>query len=526
MTLPESWTTKMRKRVLIVGGGTAGWITAAYLARMLAANLPTGVEITLVESEDIGIIGVGEGTFPSIRKTLSRVGISESELIRDANATLKQGIYFVDWRDTPQPSCSHSYLHPFQIADQHSGMDLLPYWLLGVCGGASWADVSSVQKRVIDDFRAPKLITHADYAAPLNYAYHFDAVAFARLLRRRAVEQGVIHMVDTIKEVHLDSNGAIASLRTHSHGELTADLYIDCTGFRAELIGKAMGMPFTSYRSQLFTNRAVTIQVPYAQPSAPIPSHTISTAQKAGWIWDIGLQERRGTGYVYSSDHISDSQAEEALRTYIGPDAHGLDARVLQFEAGFRKTQWHKNCVAIGLSAGFIEPLEATGIGFAEIAGTILAGLFPWSGQYDRAAKQFNDQMSRRYEHVVDFIKLHYCLTQRRDSGFWQDNVELSSVSDDLKNRLENWRFRPPSFLDVDLKHDIFTEHNWQYVLYGMGFQTDIGPRAGALRYFDEARAEFASIKEQGDYAVTIMPKHRELIEQVRAHGLSPARAA
>jgi tryptophan halogenase len=518
----------LAKTVTIVGGGTAGWITACYMARMLSSHLPTGVQITLIESEDIGIIGVGEGTFPSIRKTLKRIGLSEADMVREASATFKQGIRFNNWRRTPGPGAGEDdhYFHPFQVADQHAGLDLLPYWLLGVAGDAPWADVCTVQKRVVEDRRGPKLVTHDDYAGPLNYAYHFDAVEFARLLRKHAISLGVRHVVDDIDQVVLGADGAIDHLRARKSGEVRADLYVDCSGFRAELIGKTLGAPFRSFRDQLFQDRAVAIQIPYGEAGGPIPSYTISTAQSNGWTWDIGLHNRRGTGYVYSSAHITDEEAERTLRAYIGPAADGLPARALKFEAGFRETQWRKNCVAIGLSAGFIEPLEATGIGFAEIAAVILCGLFPWSGEYELAAKQFNAQMACRYTHVIDFIKLHYCISERRDTAFWHDHTSAATISDALNGRLEVWRHRPPSFLDVDLKHDIFTEHNWQYVLYGMGFQTDLGARAGALRFFDDARRTFADIGRQSDYALTVMPKHRDLIEQVRRHGFKPQNPA
>jgi tryptophan halogenase len=360
----------------------------------------------------------------------------------------------------------------------------------------------------------------------LNYAYHFDAVEFARLLRKHAMSLGVRHVVDDIENVVLTADGAIDHLQARKIGEVRSDLYIDCSGFRAELIGKALGSPFRSFRDQLFQDRAVAMQVPYGDVTGPIPSYTVSTAQTNGWIWDIGLHNRRGTGYVYSSQHTTDEEAEQTLRAYVGKAGEGLSTRALKFEAGFRETQWRKNCVAIGLSAGFIEPLEATGIGFAEIAAVILCGLFPWSGEYEVAAKQFNAQMASRYTHVIDFIKLHYCISARRDTAFWRDHTSAATISDALQERLEIWRYRPPSFMDVDLKHDIFTEHNWQYVLYGMGFQTDIRPRAGALRFFDDAKAEFADIARQSDYALTVMPKHRDLIDQVRRHGFVPQKPA
>lgn len=509
----------MNKKVVIVGGGTAGWLTAGYLAKILSYGLPSGLDITLIESPDIGIVGVGEGTFPSIRKTFSRIELDEDSLVREASATFKQGIRFVNWRGFPDSQGADQYFHPFQISSQHSEFDLLPYWLLGVAGDASWESVSTVQQRVADARRAPKLITQHGHSGLLNYAYHFDAVELARLLRRKAVSFGVKHIEDTVDQVIVGENGFIDRLVTRANGDLRADLYVDCTGFKAQLIGQALGVPFKSMRSQVFANRAVALQVPYDQPGGPIESQTISTAQECGWTWDIGLSGRRGVGYVYSTDHTSDERAEQVLRTYVGASARSCDVRFLNFEAGYRQTQWKNNCVAIGLSCGFIEPLEATGIGFAEIAALILSNLFPWENNYDVSAEQFNSIMTRRYEHVVDFIKLHYCLTQRVDNDFWRDNVRAESMSDSLKARLQRWRYRAPSFLDMDPNHDIFTEANWQYVLYGMGFKTDLSAQRGLYRYFEEARSQFAEITRQGNYALSILPKHRDLIEQVRLQG-------
>ena len=380
-----------------------------------------------------------------------------------------------------------------------------------------------MQERVVEAMLAPKLITHPDYNAPLNYAYHFDAGKLADLVRRRAMAMGVKRLIDTIDEVKLDEQGAIASVHGRTHGTLTADLYIDCSGFRARLIGEALGSQFTSYKDQLFCDRAVAMQVPYDRPNAPIPSCTYATAQEAGWTWDIGLHDRRGVGYVYSSSHCSDDAALDTLKRYIGPAANDLNHRQLKFEAGFRKIQWHKNCVGIGLSVGFIEPLEATGISFAEVAALMLCNLFPWSGDTERAAKQFNDAMTKRFEHVIDFIKLHYFLSQRTDSTFWRDNRAPASASDYLKGKLEQWRHRPPSFLDIDASHDIFDENSWQYILYGMEFKTDISARAGALRFYDDAKREFESIRQQSSNALKAVPTHRDLINDVVAQGFRKA---
>lgn len=510
------------RRILIVGGGTAGWLTAGYLARMLGADRPGGVTITLVESHDIGILGVGEGTFPTIRKTLSRIGIDEAELVRRCGATFKQGAKFVHWRHAPGAPGHDHYLHAFQETDDRDGPELLPYWLLGLAGDANWDEVNTPQKRAADAHRAPKLPSHPDFVGPLNYAFHFDAVTLAALLREQGIANGVTHLVDTVQEVLLGEDGAIAGVRGAEGGVLTADLYIDCTGFRAELIGKALGQPWKSCRDVLFCDSAIAIQVPYERPDDPIASYTISTAQQAGWIWDIGLEARRGIGHVYSSAHSDAEEAERVLRAYVGPAGAALDTRSFRFDAGYREVNWHKNCVAVGLSSGFFEPLEATGIVFSEVAAGLIANLFPWAGDFETSARQFNTNLRRRYERALDFIKLHYCLSERRDSRFWVDNVDPASVPDSLKELLDRWRFRPPNEMDIDRNVDIFTESSWQYVLYGMGWKTDLSAKAGVFRFGEEARAAFATIQRQAQYAVQQLPSNRELVRFAQRSGFGP----
>jgi flavin-dependent dehydrogenase len=515
------------RRILIVGGGTAGWLTAGYLARMLGADRPGGIAVTLVESHDIGILGVGEGTFPTIRKTLSRIGIDEAELVRRCGATFKQGAKFVHWRHAPGAPGHDHYLHAFQETDDREGPELLPYWLLGLAGDANWDEVNTPQKRAADAHRAPKLPSHPDFVGPLNYAFHFDAVTLAVLLREQGIANGVTHVVDTVQEVLLGEDGAIAGVRGAESGVLTADLYIDCTGFRAELIGKALGQPWKSCRDVLFCDSAIAIQVPYERPDDPIASYTISTAQQAGWIWDIGLEARRGIGHVYSSAHSNAEEAERVLRAYVGPAGAALDTRSFRFDAGYREVNWVKNCVAVGLSSGFFEPLEATGIVFSEVAAGMIANLFPWAGDFETSARQFNAIMRRRYERALDFIKLHYCLSERRDSRFWLDNVDPASVPDSLKELLDRWRFRPPNEMDIDRNVDIFTESSWQYVLYGMGWKTDLSAKAGVFRFAEEAKAAFATIQRQGQFAVQQLPSNRELVRFAQRSGFgSGANAA
>jgi tryptophan 7-halogenase len=517
----------MKKQILIVGGGTSGWLTAGYLARRLGADLPGGAAVRLVESGSIGILGVGEGTFPTIRSTLSTIGLGEADMIRRCGAAFKQGARFANWRKPNEGRNPHHYFHAFQEADERSGLELLPYWLLGAAGSESWDEVSTPQKKAADAHRAPKLPSHPDYTAPLNYAFHFDAVKLAELLRERAVANGVDHLIDNVTGVRLDEAGAIAAVQTEENGQLIADLYIDCTGFRAELIGKALGIPYKSCRDILFCDSAVALQVPYASPQDDIASYTISTGQQAGWTWDIGLDTRRGIGHVYSSAHSSPEEAESILRDYAGPAAANIETRHFRFDPGFREVNWHRNCVAIGLSSGFFEPLEATGIVFSEVAASLVGNLFPWGGDYETSARQFNANMLRRYERALDFIKLHYCLTDRKDTEFWRDNVRPQTVPDSLHELLDRWRFRPPNELDIDLNVDIFPASSWQYVLYGMGWKTDLSAKQGSYRYYEDAKAAFAQVRQQSDFAVRNLPTNRQLLNYAQQHDFgqgAPAR--
>jgi len=514
-------------KILIVGGGTAGWLTANYLARTFNVASQQSLQITLVESSDIGILGVGEGTFPSIRGTLSAIGLDEARFLRGATATFKQGIKFVDWVRTPgAPGVDH-YFHPFSLPSQRGDSpELLPYWLLGAAPGTAFAEAVTMQKRVVDASRGPKRSSDNDYQARLNYAYHFDAGKFAALLAEHGRSLGVEHVIATVDDVELDARGAIARVITREAGALTADLYIDCSGFRAALIGKALGSPFRSAKDTLFVDRAVAIQVPYARADTPIPSYTISTAHEAGWTWDIGLHTRRGVGYVYSTRHTDDTRAEQVLREYIGPAADGLNARVLKFEAGFRPVQWRENCVAVGLSAGFVEPLESTGIGLIEMGAYLIAHLLPADGDMTRVAKHFNAVMTTRYERIFDFIKMHYCLSQRRDSQFWIDNVDPAGIPDTLADQLSMWRSRPPHRLDFVTDVEMFLPASWQFILYGMEFKTDLDPMRAMYPRFDAARREFEMIRTMSAHAVADLPDHRALVEQACAQGFARKPAA
>ncbi|NLS26158.1 Flavin-dependent tryptophan halogenase RebH [Sphingomonas sp. S2M10] len=502
------------RRILILGGGTAGWLTAAYLARYLDVARQQRFSITVLESPALGIVGVGEGGFPTIRETLQFLGIDERRFVRAAGATFKQGIRFDDWLHAPRPDgARHRFLHPFEAPFHADGAGLVPYWLLQPAAARPpFAEAMTIQNRVAAQGRAPKRVEEAGYGGPLTYAYHFDAVRLAQMLRERAIELGVVHLEGEVFHAHTDPDGAIDRIETREHGALAADLYIDCSGFEAALIGKAMGSPFTSVRHQLFTDRALACKLPYADPEAPIATTTIAAAHEAGWTWDIGLQHARGIGCVFSSAHLDAERAAEILDKHLGGAPH--DARLIRFDPGYRRAPWVKNCVAVGLSGGFLEPLEATGVVLIEAAAAMIAELFPHAGPVDAPAARFNALMAARYARIVDFLKLHYCLS-RREEPFWRDNRDPASIPETLRALLEQWRHRPPSRFDFLLDVESFAFFNYQYILYGMDFSTDLAAARDGFPHAEAAARQFARIRSFGEQAVADLPGHRELIRQL-----------
>ncbi|MBO9713956.1 tryptophan halogenase family protein [Sphingomonas sp.] len=506
-----------KRSILIIGGGTAGWLAAAYLARYLEIAESDRIEITLLESPEIGIIGVGEGTFPTIRNTLQFIGIDETRFIRETSATFKQGIRFTDWVRTPTPGRPRHFFHPFEAPFYTEGPSLVSYWLLqDEKERPPFAEAMTIQNRVAEAQRAPKRPLEGDFAGPLNYAYHFDAASLAEVVAERARELGVKHLRGLLTRVELDATGAIDHVITDRLGELRADLYLDCSGFRAELIGKAMGVPFKPVSHALFTDRALAVKLPYDRPDAPLESFTIATAHEGGWIWDIGLSGGHGVGCVYSSGHMSDDRAAAILSGYLGMPEAEAAMRHIPFQAGYRQRQWVRNCVAVGLAGGFLEPLESTGVVMIEAAVGMIAELFPHNGPVDAPARRFNELMTARYDNIVNFLKLHYCLSQR-DEPFWRDNADPASIPERLQELLEQWRYRPPGRFDFILDLESFAFFNYQYILYGMEFRTDLTPVRDEFPNAAEAEKLFRKIRTFGERAAHDLPAHRALIDEINA---------
>lgn len=505
------------KQVIIVGGGTSGWITAGYLA-----NNPSlkNISITLIESSDIPTIGVGEGTFPTIKSTLKQIGISETEFLRECGASFKQAIKFVNWQHNPESHPSDFYYHLFDAPIGAPSFDILPHWINLNNKEKTFDYFASPQAKACELSLGPKKITHQEFEGPLNYAYHLDAGKFTTLLRKHCTNNlGVKHLVGNLTNTIIKPDGSIEAIETDAHGPLTADLFIDCTGFNCLLLEKALGVGFVDRSNHLFVDNALTVQVPYTDPNQEITSHTITTAKEAGWIWDIALQERRGIGYVYSSRHTDIDSAKKTLREYLGNETD-LEFRNIPMQVGYREKFWHKNCIAIGLSSGFLEPLESTAIAMIELAAQYLSDEFPPDLEYmDLVSERFNEVFRYRWEAVIDFVKLHYFISKRNDSKFWIDNRNPSFAPKSLLDRLEKWKLKPPTKHDFPSLYDIFGRESYQYVLAGMGF-FDNHPISNTPGNNNRAEKYCINMKQHLNNIEKQLPSHRNLLNTINKHGL------
>jgi hypothetical protein len=502
--------------VVILGGGAAGWLVAGLLAAEHGG--PGGpLRITLVESPSTPPIGVGEGTWPSMRDTLRRIGIAEADLIRECDASFKQGSRFVGWA---QGRGEH-YHHPFTLPTGFGDADVTGAWL-ATQPGRPFAHVVCPQPQVADAGLAPKQAATPAYAAVANYAYHFDAGKFGQLLRRHAVQNlGVRHILDDVDGVVGAPDGSIAALRTRLTGELAADLFIDCSGLPSRLIGQHFGVPLVGQRDVLFNDAALAVQLPYARPDQPLPSTTVATAWRHGWIWDIALPSRRGVGAVYSSRHATQDEATDALLTYLhatGAPADPPAPRPIAFTPGYRERFWVRNCVAIGLSSGFIEPLEASALALVELGVQWISDVLPARRDaLPTLARRFNEVFSYRWARVIDFLKLHYALSRRDDSDYWREHRDPATWPASLRELLPLWRERPPSRLDFGRIDEIFPAASYQYVLYGMGFRPESNAKPAAIQATLPHLHDTATLARR---MLGGLPPHRTLLDHIARHGL------
>jgi tryptophan halogenase len=473
------------RRIVIVGGGTAGWMAAAALARFVGG---AGRRIVLVESEAIGTVGVGEGTIPPILEFNHQLGLDEAEYLRATHATYKLGIEFVGWTAE-----GHRYFHQFgEIGRPLNGLSFHQVWLkyrdhpsVGPLAAYSMSAVAAANHRFAHSSKNPD-----EPLSQLAYAFHFDAAAYGLYLRGFAEKLGAERIEGRIVDVEQDSEtGYVTALRLDDDRRVRGDLFIDCSGFRSLLLGEKLGVEFEDWSRWLPCDRALAVPSERNEPLLPF---TRSTAHPAGWQWRIPLQHRTGNGHVYCSAHMSDDEAGRILLETL--DSNPIaEPRLLKFKAGRRAKSWEKNVVAMGLSAGFLEPLESTSIHLIQHAVQKLLALFPGRGISAVERDEFNRAMVASYEPVRDFIILHYHAT-RRTGPFW-DHVRTMDLPDTLEHKFELFREHGRVFR---YNNELFDVPSWVAVMLGQGVipqaidpLADAMPEAGALSAIAELRSGY-----------------------------------
>ncbi len=450
----------MPSKVLIVGGGTAGWMSALFFAQIWGKK---GSEISLVESSEISTIGVGEGSTPNMRDYFQWLEIPEKEWMPYCYATYKVGINFSNWLNEEKDK---SFFHPFT-----SGLDKkFSEQFYKTCDLKRQGHHFNIYPE--DFFFNTKLAKESKSPIPLkelpfssNYAYHFDASRLAEFLKKKSIERGINHIVDTVIKAEQNEQGHITQVHTKENGILSADFFIDCSGFSSLLIEKTLKNPFKSYEESLFNDRAVAISTPI-KDHINIPSHTQAKAMKNGWAWTIPLTNRFGHGYVYSSKYISPEQAEDELRNLLGPDTKDdYKAKHLKMRIGRMEKHWSHNCLAVGLSQGFIEPLEATAL---MLVFTTLKHFF--LNFSNDSQEIFNKLINWQFDEVHDFIVLHFLLNKRSDAQYWIDNRENKNISQRLLSYINTWD-HSENFKEVlEKRPEIkpFLDYSWYCIFAGM----------------------------------------------------------
>lgn len=462
------------KKIVIVGGGSAGWMSAMILADTLAAK---GVDITVLESPTVGVIGVGEGSTPAMKRFFDSLDIPESEWMPQCNATFKSGIAFDGWSTKPGFT---SYFHQFSTM-----VDKLtqPVYIANVHARLQGVDVHArpneyfLSHALVEAKLAP--LASENFPFTTNYGYHFDAALLGKFLHKKALERGVRYQACHVTHASLDQAGNIAAVHTREGETMHADLFVDCTGFSALLIDKALGTPFVSYANVLFNDAAVAMPTPLEGAIAPL---TVSTAMRNGWAWQIPLTNRFGNGYVYSTRHCSADQAETELRDKLGQLDGDTPARHLKMKIGRVEKHWNKNCVAVGLSQGFLEPLEATALYLTQMTVAIFA-LFLDKGDYSEQARAaYNAEVNGFFDGHRDYIVAHFKTSSRTDTDFWRDNTsQLDGLSDSLKSIFGVW------FQAGDLSAEITRQDleryypigSWYALMAGMGLFPAVRPSSG-----------------------------------------------
>ena len=491
-------------KVVVVGGGTAGWMAAAALSKIMGA-LP-GFSIDLVESEAIGTVGVGEATIPQINLFNAMLGLDEMEFMRETHATYKLGIEFVDWT-----RLGHRYIHPFGFYGlDMMGVEFHHHWLKGrLAGDPTELDeysISAVAAQA-NKFMWPTPEQSKSALAKLGYAFQFDAGRYARYLRGRAERQGVNRIEGRIVEVERHpETGFVAALKLEDGSRVEGELFLDCSGFRALLIGQTLGVPFNDWSEWLPNDRAVAIPCTLGPDRKPL---TRVTARTAGWQWNIPLQHRVGNGHVFCSRYIGEDEATAVLLANLEGEPLA-EPNQLRFTAGHRARAWEKNVVALGLAGGFLEPLESTSIHLVQSGIARLMTLFPTLAFKPSEIERYNQMSIQEYVDIRDFLVLHYSATERDDSPYW-DYCRNIAPPAGLAEKLAMFRSSGRVFRE---HNELFTETSWEAVLVGQGIEAggyhpaaDLLPDAETLKRLASIRGTIARTVEQ-------MPTQEQFLEQ------------
>ncbi|MCW0402880.1 Flavin-dependent tryptophan halogenase RebH [Xanthomonas sacchari] len=494
----------MIRNLVIVGGGTAGWMAAAALARVLGPDY----RITLIESEQIGIVGVGEATVPHIKAFNNLLGINEAEFVRHTQGSFKLGIEFADWQ---RPGTS--YVHGFGTEIGHP-LGLLPfqqYWFKQALAGKARPLGAYTLNTVAA--KRDRFMTSATDVPPnsplanIAYAYHFDAALYAGFLRRYAEQRGVSRREGIVEEVQLHpESGDVRAVRLASGEAIAGDLFIDCSGFRGLLIEQALHTGYHDFSHWLPCDRALA--VPCAKVGPPTP-YTRATARAAGWQWRIPLQHRTGNGYVYCSAHISDDEAAATLLANLDGKALA-DPRPLRFVTGRRKQVWNRNVIALGLASGFMEPLESTSIHLVQSGISKLLELFPREGISPVLVRRYNERIAFEFDRIRDFLLLHYHATERDDSAFWR-HCRSMPITPELQETLALFRDSGRFYRNGE---EMFAEISWVQVMVGQGILprayhplVDQVPQADLERFM-------ASVEQTIGHCADAMPPHQAFIDR------------
>lgn len=488
------------KNLVIVGGGTAGWMCAAAFSHVLKG---LNLNIILVESEQIGTVGVGEATIPHLRYFNSRLGINEHEFIRATNATYKLGIEFIDWGRVGE-----SYIHPFgEFGRKINNIDFIHYWLKAQNAGfkSDLFDFSLPVAACLNNKFAYPARDPQSLLSTFSYAFQLDATAYAKFLRTYSEQRGVRRIEGKILEIIKDQQSAdIQTLLLDNGKKIEGDFFIDCSGFRSMLLGDALSVDYEDWSHWLPCDRAVAVP---SKSQGPLHPYTKAKALKHGWKWTIPLQHRTGNGLVYCSEYMSDDEAADTLQTEISGETIA-NLNFIRFKAGRRKATWSNNCMAVGLSSGFLEPLESTSIYLIQAAIMNFIEHFPLDKDYETPRNAFNKLMSMEYERIKDFIVLHYHATHRDDSEFW-NYCRTMEIPETLKEKMQS--FQELGFID-QYKYGLFLLPSWVAVLVGQGFApNDYHPFADAVDTKD-LKQYLTQLQEDIKKQVASLEDHKQLL--------------